>query len=379
MWMWNWGGRGSSSFIFEFSLSCRSQSDPAMAAVLPETAETNIDVDVELGRESRQRTRDLMKQPPAQGVEIEKSDMALQGASLTFNDLAFSAVLPNGETKAILEPCSGHFEPGQLVAIMGPSGSGKSTLLDMLAMKKTAPYSGQVFVNGHERDPILFQRIAAYVGQEDHMPSHWKVREALEFSSALKRPGGVANHSKQDLVDSLLEAFGLAGVADTYIGGASVRGISGGQRRRVTLARGVAARASLLFCDEPTSGLSATDAELCMKALRVIAKRLNVLVLVVIHQPRREVAELFDTLVLLTSNPGRMAYCGPMSQASSYMAACGYVIPATANATDMFLDLLTPGTDTDASYVLVGAFAAKQRPTLEDTVERALWTKGLTA
>merc|ERR1719291_1411324 len=262
MWMWNWGGRGSSSFIFEFSLSCRSQSDPAMAAVLPETAETNIDVDVELGRESRQRTRDLMKQPPAQGVEIEKSDMALQGASLTFNDLAFSAVLPNGETKAILEPCSGHFEPGQLVAIMGPSGCGKSTLLDMLAMKKTAPYAGQVFVNGHERDPILFQRIAAYVGQDDRMPAHWTVREAIEFNARLKQPSAASDRgSMKEIVDVLLKEFGLAEVADTYVGGAShVRGISGGQRRRVSLARAVAARAPLLFCDEPTSGLSATDA-----------------------------------------------------------------------------------------------------------------------
>merc|ERR1719293_602670 len=107
-----------------------------------------------------------MKQPPVAGVRISRSDLAPPGASLTFKDLAFSTVLPTGESKTILEPCSGHLEPGQLVAIMGPSGCGKSTLLDMLAMKKTAPYSGQVFINGHERDPALFQRVAAYVGQE---------------------------------------------------------------------------------------------------------------------------------------------------------------------------------------------------------------------
>merc|ERR1719293_592460 len=292
-----------------------------------------------------------MKQPPVAGVRISRSDLALQGASLTFKDLAFSAVLPTGDTKTILEPCSGHFEPGQLVAMMGPSGCGKSTLLDMLAMKKTSPYTGQVWVNGWERDAALFPRIAAYVGQEDRMPAHWRVREALEFNAALKCRGKRA----AGFVDTLLEAFGLAGVADTYIGGDSVRGISGGQRRRVTLARGVAAQASLLFCDEPTSGLSATDAELCVKALRVVAKRLNVLVVVVIHQPRREVAQLFDSLVLLTSNPGRMAHCGPMAQAAAYMAMCGYAFPAQANAVDFMMDLLTPGTEQDASSALVDA------------------------
>jgi len=322
-----------------------------------------------------------MQQPPAADVPIEKSQSALQGASLTFKDLEFTASLPNGESKTILQPCSGHFEPGQLVAIMGPSGCGKSTLLDMLAMKKTSPYSGEVFVNGHARDPVLFRRIAAYVGQEYHMPAHWKVREALEFNANLKRQPndrGSSRNNVRDFIDNLLEAFGLSSVADTYIGGAQVRGISGGQRRRVTLARGVAAQASILFCDEPTSGLSATDAELCMKALRVIAKRLNVLVLVVIHQPRREVARLFDTLVLLTSNPGRMAYCGPMSKASSYMGACGYPIPDQTNPTDLYMDLLTPGAEFDASDALVAAFAQRQKPDIDLVVREACTVIGHT-
>jgi len=329
----------------------------------------------------RQSTGQLMRQPPAVGESIERSDNAVQPASLTFKDLAFSAKLPGGEKQTILEPCSGHFEPGQLAAIMGPSGCGKSTLLDMLAMKKTAQYSGEVAVNGRPRDPTLFPRIAAYVGQEDQMPAHWKVREALEFNTALKRPANSTSSRKAtaDFINNLLEAFGLAGVANTYIGGTEVRGISGGQRRRVTLARGVAAQASILFCDEPTSGLSATDAELCIKALRVVAKRMNVLALVVIHQPRREVAALFDTLVLLTSNPGRMAYFGPMGQCPSYMESCGYPVPALASATDFYLDLLTPGAELDASDALVAAFASRQRPGLVQVVDEALKAEGQTA
>merc|ERR1719343_1301343 len=159
-----------------------------MAVVAPVPI-ANAEEAMERGVVKRAVTHDLMRQPPSAGERIDQSDAALPGASLTFKDLAFSTVLPTGESKVILEPCSGHFEPGQLVAIMGPSGCGKSTLPDMLAMKKTAPYSGQVFINGHERDSATFQRIAAYVGQEDRMPAHWKVREALEFSAALKRTG----------------------------------------------------------------------------------------------------------------------------------------------------------------------------------------------
>eukprot|EP00443_Scrippsiella_acuminata_P070006 CAMPEP_0115391868 /NCGR_PEP_ID=MMETSP0271-20121206/10932_1 /TAXON_ID=71861 /ORGANISM="Scrippsiella trochoidea, Strain CCMP3099" /LENGTH=694 /DNA_ID=CAMNT_0002815441 /DNA_START=158 /DNA_END=2239 /DNA_ORIENTATION=+ len=303
-----------------------------------------------------------------------------EGANLTFKDLSFVATLPGGGSKTILEPCSGHLPAGELVAIMGPSGCGKSTLLDMLAMKKTAAYDGHVFVNGHLRDPKLFPRIAAYVGQEDDMPGHWKVREALEFNVRLKQQPGASRKEAAELIDQLLDSFGLAGVADTYIGGAQVRGISGGQRRRVTLARGVAAQASLLFCDEPTSGLSATDAELCVRALQDIAKRLNVLTLIVIHQPRKEVAQLFDRLMLLTSNPGRLAYFGTMEEATPYFELCGFAMPAqAANATDYYLDLLTPGTVQDASDVLVEAFAAKQRPGLDAEVQLELGKQGCTA
>merc|ERR1719215_26331 len=306
------------------------------------------------------------------------ASLELPSASLTFKDLSFSVQLPTGEQKSILEPCSGHLKPGQLVALMGPSGCGKSTLLDMLAMKKTAKYSGEVLVNGHVRDPRTFQRVATYVGQEDVMPQHWTVREAIEFNAILKTPAAKGKGWTGAAVDLLLEAFGLSGIKDTYIGGPQVRGISGGQRRRVTLARGIAAQGSLVFCDEPTSGLSATDAELCIKALNVIAKRLSVLILVVIHQPRLEVAQLFDTLLLLTSGPGRVAYQGPMDGAVAYMGACGRPVPQYVNPTDYFLDLVTPGISTDASAMFVQAYRERLEPQILKRVAHAYGEQGLT-
>mmetsp|Transcript_58447 Transcript_58447/g.170945 ORF Transcript_58447/g.170945 Transcript_58447/m.170945 type:complete len:651 (+) Transcript_58447:81-2033(+) len=345
----------------------RAVSEPLPHPVTPRTPELPAHVN----------TRELMINPPRGDVPIDLSATALPPASLTFNELSFSVPLPHGKQQAILEPCWGHFDPGQLVALMGPSGCGKSTLLDMLAMKKTSKYSGEVLVNGHPRSPDTFQRIAAYVGQEDVMPAHWTVREAVEFNVRLKQQE-LPRAKRQETVDTLLQAFGLREVSETYIGGTQVRGISGGQRRRVSLARGVASRASILFCDEPTSGLSATDAELCVTGLRIVAKRLGVLVVVVIHQPRPEVAKLFDTLVLMTSKPGRMTYFGPMADALRYVEECGCRVPDHANPMDILMDLVTPGTEIDASEVLAAVFSARQHPAILEQVARAAALKGMT-
>mmetsp|Transcript_47371 Transcript_47371/g.138065 ORF Transcript_47371/g.138065 Transcript_47371/m.138065 type:complete len:686 (-) Transcript_47371:98-2155(-) len=323
-----------------------------------------------------EHTHMLLTNPPPATADIPRSNYALPPASLTFKDVAFS--LParrSGSENVILEPCSGHFEDGQVVAIMGPSGCGKTTLLDILSDKKTSKYSGEVRVNGRLRD-ARFRRIAAYVGQEDLMPPHWKVREAIKFNATLKKQPSRTHYKVDAWINVLLSAFSLDDVAESMIGGIEVRGISGGQRRRVGLARGVAAHASLLFCDEPTSGLSATDAEVCIKALRIVAKRLGVLCLVVIHQPRQEVATLFDSLILLTSHPGRMAYSGPMSGAQAYWEQRQCPVPKNVNPTDFFLDILTPGTTWDHADEFVKAFDTFQKPALEERVRRALATPG---
>merc|ERR1719356_959756 len=104
-------------------------------------------------------------------------------------------------------------------------------------MKKTAKHGGEVRVNGQPRGP-LFRRIAAYVAQEDSIPPHWTVREAICFNAALKRHARRQHKCDKEWIDLLLNAFSLSDVADSRIGGLEVRGISGGQRRRVTLARG---------------------------------------------------------------------------------------------------------------------------------------------
>merc|ERR1712048_617851 len=259
-----------------------------------------------------------------------KDDML---AGLTWKDVSFSVEVADPhnakvkQEKVLLEECSGHVEPGSLVAIMGPSGCGKSTLLDILAQKKTSKYTGEVYLNGHSiRGEPLLRRVAAYVGQEENMPEHWTTREAVEFNARLKKPSPdtVSSELYKKMIDGLLDDVGLLHVADTKIGGPNVRGLSGGQKRRVALARGMAASPLVMFCDEPTSGLSATDAELCIKTLKCMSVKWGVTILVVIHQPRVEVAKLFDHLILMTSQPGRVVYNGPMAEVVEHMEKVGY-------------------------------------------------------
>jgi ATP-binding cassette subfamily G (WHITE) protein 2 len=317
---------------------------------------------------------------------IQRDPLATANSSITFKDVSFSVDVHDTEDsshrrkvkKTILEDCCGHFEAGSLVALMGPSGCGKSTLLDILAKKKTSSYSGQIFLNGYEVDK-MYQRAIAYVGQQDTMPEHWTTKEAVAFNFGLKNawPATMTKKACNDILDNMLEDLGLLHVKDTCIGGDAVRGLSGGQRRRVTLARGMASGASVMFCDEPTSGLSATDAELCVKVMRLMAKKWGVTIVVVIHQPRVEVAQLFDQLVLLTSRPGRVVYDGPMKEASSYWSNVGYIVPPQANPTDFFLDVVTPGAPGANPDAFVTHYQQHQLPKTKDIVENALANPGM--
>lgn len=179
--------------------------------------------------------------------------------SITYREVSFTVRIRDPArhhmtNRLILSPCSGHFHAGRMVAIMGPSGCGKSTLLDILANKKSS-YGGDVFMNGHPRDH-LFSRVTSYVPQVDVMPTYWLVKEAIRFNQMLKqqRPSRVSVAQRDRIVDAITRDLGLQSVQNTIIGSESVRGISGGQRRRVTLARGLITGACAIFCDEPTSG-----------------------------------------------------------------------------------------------------------------------------
>jgi ATP-binding cassette subfamily G (WHITE) protein 2 len=210
------------------------------------------------------------------------------------------------------------------------------------------------------------------------MPQHWTVREAVTFSNMLKQnmPKQITKTDYDKFMDSLLQDLGLLHVAETKIGGPAVRGLSGGQKRRVSLARGMAANPNVMFCDEPTSGLSSTDAEACVKALKLLVKKWGITILVVIHQPRVEVAMLFDQLVLLTSQPGRVVYNGLMKDAKAHWEADGYPVPVGCNPADHYLDLVTPGAPGAVPDVFREYYIKHQKPKVLEAVAAAETKRG---
>ena len=132
------------------------------------------------------------------------------------------------------------------------------------------------------------------------------MREELEFVTRMKNRyyGMLGTRQEGEVmrqrdIGALLDAVGLSKVADSYVGGALVRGISGGQRRRLTLCKGVMSDPTIMFMDEPTSGLSASDSERVVQACRLMVDAFNISIIMVIHQPKASTFRLFDTLLLM--------------------------------------------------------------------------------
>eukprot|EP01134_Creolimax_fragrantissima_P003180 CFRG3180T1 len=300
-------------------------------------------------------------------------DLALfPSMELTFRNLAFSVMDSHcakgkeSREKKILHSISGTFAPGTLVAIMGPSGSGKTTLLDILSQKKTLPYTGEIAVNGHALDKY-FTRMTSYVPQFDFGSGLDTVQEAAIFASKMK---ALYTESEEEMglrLKYMLKMLGLSKVAESYVGDGQKRGISGGQRRRLTLLKGLITDPGIAFLDEPTSGLSSTDAEICIMALRNLAKLTRTTFITVIHQPKRSVFDMFDHLILLSD--GKPVYNGLRSEASDYFASLGHPIPPFTEAADHFLDVITPGTKENKLEIFVEKYNSDIAPRIGKSLE----------
>ncbi|KAL3529933.1 hypothetical protein ACH5RR_009255 [Cinchona calisaya] len=256
-------------------------------------------------------------------------------AYLVWEDL--TVVLPNfghGPTKKLLHGLHGYAEPGRIMAIMGPSGSGKSTLLDSLAgrLSSNVVMTGNVLLNGKKRK--LNYGGVAYVTQEDVLLGTLTVRETITYSARLRLPTSLSKYEIKGIIDGTIMEMGLQDCADRLIGSWHLRGISGGERKRLSIALEFLIRPWLLFLDEPTSGLDSASAFFVVQALKSVARDGRT-VISSIHQPSSEVFALFDDLCLLSG--GEIVYFGEAKMAIKFFAEAGFPCPSRRNPSDHFL------------------------------------------
>lgn len=213
----------------------------------------------------------------------------------------------------VLHGISGIFEPGHLAGIMGPSGSGKSSLLDVLAGRnKVGKVSGTVSLSSVDLStvpPAVLQSMAGYVMQDDAFLANLTVRETLIFALRLRVHEKLLTPELiSSTIDSLLTLLNLSSVASSRVGSPERRGISGGERRRLSIGCELVTRPPLVFLDEPTSGLDAGNALRVMRLLRRLATHGHTII-ASIHQPRSSIFRMFDELLIM--DHGREAYFGP--------------------------------------------------------------------
>lgn len=257
------------------------------------------------------------------------------GAYLVWEDL--TALLPNfgqGPTKKLLHGLNGYAEPGRIMAVMGPSGSGKSTLLDSLAgrLSNNVVMSGNILLNGKKRR--LDYGVVAYVTQEDVLLGTLTVRETLTYSAYLRLPTTMSREEVKGIIEGTIIEMGLQDCADRQIGNWQLRGISGGEKKRLSIALEILIRPRIMFLDEPTSGLDSAAAFFVIQAIKNVARDGRT-VISSVHQPSSEVFALFDDLYLLSG--GETVYFGEAKMAIKFFAEAGFPCPSRRNPSDHFL------------------------------------------
>ncbi|NXG52309.1 ABCG2 protein, partial [Psilopogon haemacephalus] len=209
--------------------------------------------------------------------------------------------------------------------------------LDILAARKD-PHglSGDILINGAPQ-PANFKCTSGYVVQDDVVMGTLTVRENLKFSAALRLPKAVTEREKNERVNQIIKELGLSKVADSKVGTAFTRGVSGGERKRTNIGMELITDPAILFLDEPTTGLDASTANAVLLLLKRMAQQGRTIILS-IHQPRYSIFRLFDNLTLLAA--GRVLFHGAAQAALQYFQDIGYQCEPYNNPADFFLDVI---------------------------------------
>ncbi|KYQ91324.1 ABC transporter G family protein [Tieghemostelium lacteum] len=241
--------------------------------------------------------------------------------------------------KNILTDLNFFLKPGSMTLLLGAPGCGKTSLFKVLAHQlHNETIEGSVLFNGSQAHGPTHHRDVGYVVQEDHHMAPFTVRETFKFSADLQMDENVTEQEKNERVDYILKNLDLTKQQDTVVGNEFLRGVSGGQKKRVTIGVELVKNPKLFLMDEPTTGLDSQTSLDLIKFMKDKVQKENMSCLIALLQPGIEITKLFDFLMIM--NEGEMVYFGPMNDAIGYFEDLGFKLPTHHNPAEFFQEIV---------------------------------------
>ncbi|XP_045473417.1 protein white-like isoform X1 [Harmonia axyridis] len=256
--------------------------------------------------------------------------------------------------KHILKNVSGVAHPGELLVLMGSSGAGKTTLMNCMTFRnlKSLTISGLVCINDQPVSQTQLAAQSAYVQQDDLFIGFLTVKEHLIFQSLVRMDAKLTYKERLQRVEEVMGELSLKKCENVPIGEPGVvKGISGGERKRLALAAELLTNPSLLFCDEPTSGLDSFMSLNVVQMLKAMAQTGRT-VICTLHQPSSELFQMFDKIGLMAE--GRTAFLGTPAEADKFFTKLQAPCPVNFNPADYYIQILSiiPGREDSCKHAV---------------------------